>query len=113
MSDLATRLATVESAIENFESAPSAADIPHIVNEAVKSESVITSRLSDLEDRSRRDNLLFYGILDNQQETWEDSEKLICDLLSRHFQLQLKGDEIDRAHRLGQFVQNKNRPNYS
>lgn len=111
VSDLAMRLAMVESAIENIESAPSAADIPQIVNEAIKSESLaLTSRLSELEDRSRRDNLLFYGISDNQQETWEDSEKLICDLLSRHFQIQLKGDEIDRAHRLGPFVRNKARP---
>ncbi|XP_037559130.1 uncharacterized protein LOC119436374 [Dermacentor silvarum] len=86
-------------------------DIPAAVAEAVKKENAsLLTRLDDLEDRSRRDNLIFYGISDNPSETCAQSEKLVCELLSHHLQFQVPENMVCRAHRLGSYTANKTRP---
>ncbi|KAH9384071.1 hypothetical protein HPB48_026054 [Haemaphysalis longicornis] len=111
VSHLATRLTTVKAAIESFEGKPPTTYISNIVSEVVQNESEATHlRLNDLEDRCRRDNLLFYGISDNYLEKWEDSEKCVHGLLSRYFNMHLTEDMIVRAHRLGKVVENKTPP---
>lgn len=68
----------------------------------------LASRLDELEDRSRRNNLIFYGMPDTK-ETWEETEtKIVTELTSV-----LDGfspNEIERAHRLGSFSNGKVRP---
>ncbi|XP_072144695.1 uncharacterized protein [Dermacentor andersoni] len=81
------------------------------VKEAVKNEnSILASRLDHLEDRSRRDNFLFYGITDSPTETWAESETRIRDILSMHFDISIPDTAVSRAHRLGSFSANKTRP---
>ncbi|KAH9372097.1 hypothetical protein HPB48_019170 [Haemaphysalis longicornis] len=48
-----------------------------------KENATLKARLDDAEDRSRRDNLVFYGITDSKSETWQDSEKKIIALCCR------------------------------
>ncbi|CAN7951550.1 unnamed protein product, partial [Ixodes pacificus] len=66
------------------------------------------SRLDELEDRSRRDNLLFYGIPDSR-ESWEQSEAHVKRILTNVLDT-LPENSIERAHRLGSLTPNKCRP---
>ena len=51
-----------------------------------------------LEAQSRRDNLKFYNIEDDRNETWEQSEEKVVKYLSD--ELNIDGCHIERAHRL-------------
>lgn len=66
------------------------------------------SRLDELEDRSRRDNLLFYGIPDSR-ESWEQSEAHVKRILTNALHT-MPENSIERAHRLGPLTPNKCRP---
>jgi hypothetical protein len=60
----------------------------------------VNDKLREIEDRSRRNNLRFDGVKENQNETWEDSERKISKLLRE--QLEIKEQiQIERAHRTG------------
>ncbi|XP_077558553.1 uncharacterized protein LOC144174022 [Haemaphysalis longicornis] len=113
ISNLATsRLATVESLVESYEANQIADDLPSVVDEAVRDRTTaIDSRLDELEDPSRRENLIFYGIPNLlPSENWSESETKIRDCLSNLLQLTLTDEAISRAHRLGSFTVNKHRP---
>lgn len=68
----------------------------------------IQARLDELEDRSRRNNLIFHGLPD-AKETWEQSEQRITQLLS-DATINLADHDIERAHRLGAYKESKSRP---
>ncbi|KAH9381777.1 hypothetical protein HPB48_009815 [Haemaphysalis longicornis] len=111
VSDLTARVTTVESLIETIGTHPTSSDISPLVSDAVRIENAeINCRLNDLEDRSRRDNLLFYGVQDRPSETWAESEAHIRNLVSEHLNTALTDDAIARAHRLGAYVPNQTRP---
>ena len=59
------------------------------------------SKLDDLENRSRRHNLCFEGILESPNETWQESESKIKQLISRHMPEVGTDLVIERAHRVG------------
>ncbi|XP_075534317.1 uncharacterized protein LOC142568133 [Dermacentor variabilis] len=111
VSSLASRLATVESLVESYEANQNGVDLPRVVDEAVRDQTAaITSRLDELEDRSRRDNLIFYGIPDVPAENWSESETKIRNCLTNLLQITLIDEAISRAHRLGTYAVNKHRP---
>ncbi|XP_065645816.1 uncharacterized protein LOC136076270 [Hydra vulgaris] len=61
---------------------------------------VVKDKLAELEDRSRRNNLRFTGIEEDENETWELSEEKIQNVLKT--KLGFKSNvEIERAHRTG------------
>ncbi|KAH9359625.1 hypothetical protein HPB48_000109 [Haemaphysalis longicornis] len=62
------------------------------------------------EDRQRRCNLVFYGFEDAADETWAQSEKRIIDLCSANLGTSLQETDVERAHRIGRFQQDKHRP---
>jgi hypothetical protein len=69
-------------------------------------------KLAELEDRSRRNNLRINGIEESDNESWEDCEKKVKDILVT--KLELNGDFIiERAHRVGKIdkvdINKKNR----
>ncbi|XP_050043052.1 uncharacterized protein [Dermacentor andersoni] len=73
-----------------------------------KMEDKFMAKLDDLENRSRRQNLVFFGLPDREHnETWEASEKLsgICKDV-----MKLDDISVERAHRVGVFREGKNRP---
>lgn len=111
VSDMNVRLAAVESKADALEGLHDAPDVPRLVAEAVRDEHfTLQCRLDDYEDRSRRDNLILYGIPDSPTETWTQSEQKVRSLLVESFSLQLPEEAISKAHRLGTFVVNKCRP---
>lgn len=71
--------------------------------------SIIRDKIDDLENRSRRSNVLFYGIADGgPTESWEAVQKIVTDFCQN--QLGLTVTSIARAHRLGRFLPDKTRP---
>lgn len=110
MSDVNTRLLAVEDKLAAIEG-QSDLDLSRTVSDAVRTETAsLARRLDEFEDRSRRENLLFHGLPDNPNETWEDSEKKVRELLRSILKLQLSDEAISRAHRLGKFSADKCRP---
>lgn len=71
--------------------------------------SVIRDKIDDLENRSRRSNLLFYGIRHTgESEYWEMSEQIVTKF--RQDKLGASTASIARAHRLGRFSNERTRP---
>ncbi|XP_070384887.1 uncharacterized protein [Dermacentor albipictus] len=111
VSSLASRLTTVESLVESYEANQNGVDLPRVVDEAVRDQTAaITSRLDELEDRSCRDNLIFYGIPGVPAENWSESETKIRNCLTSLLQITLIDEAISCAHRLGSYAVNKHRP---
>ncbi|KAH9383179.1 hypothetical protein HPB48_024005 [Haemaphysalis longicornis] len=70
----------------------------------------MSARVGDFEDRSRRSNLVFYELPDNHNESWQSTESLVVELCKYHLGITLKPHDMERAHRLGVFQPDKNRP---
>ena len=76
----------------------------------------LTEKCDDLEDRGRRDNLLFFGIpeKENSMESWKECEDKVLDIVNdvilRPSGAVCSSNQIARAHRLGIYKNNKIRP---
>ncbi|KAH9369394.1 hypothetical protein HPB48_017745 [Haemaphysalis longicornis] len=70
----------------------------------------IEDRLNDAEDRSRRCNLVFYGVEEGESESWADSEKLATNICRDTLKITLQPKDIQRAHRIGRIATGKIRP---
>ena len=59
-----------------------------------------SKKLIELEDRFRRKNLRFDGLAEDSNETWDDCEREVQEVLLNN--LNIEGNiEIDRCHRFG------------
>ena len=59
----------------------------------------VSNKLVEMEDRSRRNNLRFDGLVENPKETWEECERKVQEVISNH--LEIEHDvEIERCHRM-------------
>ena len=68
----------------------------------------VSNKLVEMEDRSRRNNLRFDGLVDNSKETWEECERKVQEVISNH--LEIEHDvEIERCHRMGKRKGNRPR----
>jgi hypothetical protein len=54
--------------------------------------------LNDLEDRNKRNNLIFSGVPEDKNETWQQSEIKVKNIIRN--QMKLEEIEIERAHRM-------------
>ena len=61
----------------------------------------LTDKVDDLENRCRRNNLVFYGVLEVGRESWAESERVVRDILKSHLDMELHDMDIDRVHRVG------------
>lgn len=67
------------------------------------------SRNNKLENRSRQQNLVFYGVDDNNRaDTWDQSENLITTICKEELQIDLHS--IQKAHRVGRYTESGKRP---
>lgn len=111
VADMNLRLVTVESNALNVEQLKAAVvEVRGVANNAQKENRVLQARLDEAEDQSRRDNLIFFGVSDTVSETWAQTEARILSIFQTSLNVQITGDSIVRAHRLGNFTQNKCRP---
>ena len=72
----------------------------------------VSSKLIELEDRSRRNNLRVDGIMQEPNETWEECEKRIQDLIKEELEI-TDVIEFERCHRMSfqkNTTKNQNRP---
>ena len=77
------------------------------INKLWKDNDQLCERLRDLEDRSRRDNLRIDGIAEVENETWEQTEEILQNLLKE--KPQLENISVERAHRVGNKGKNNKR----
>ena len=78
-----------------------------------KSIKQLAEKSNDLEDRSRRNNLVFFGIPElSDKQTTEDCDRLVTKILASKNILSLGDNDIvfDRAHRLGPKKPDQTRP---
>ena len=69
----------------------------------------INNRIDYLDDQSRRNNLRIDGLPELKKENWEQTQKLIEDFFKDKIDIKNK-PEIERAHRVGKFTINSQRP---
>lgn len=69
----------------------------------------LEKRIDDLENRSRRSNLIIYGLPEAQSETTETLEQAVNKDVIQD-KLKLQPIAIERIHRLGKPAPNKTRP---
>ncbi|CAN7990001.1 unnamed protein product [Ixodes pacificus] len=60
---------------------------------------VSATSLDALDNRQRRNNLIFKGLPEEDKELWNRSEQIVNNFIQTH--LEIEAGEIERAHRLG------------
>lgn len=117
VTDIKRRLSEVEgklSAIENLREDVTC--VSEVVQDSqVQLQSIKTKQseqaefvVDDLNNRMRRNNLIFKGIPEEPDEKWADTERLITEFVSTN--LGIQAGEIERAHRVGRPKPEQSRP---
>ncbi|XP_050043438.2 uncharacterized protein [Dermacentor andersoni] len=110
--DLSKRLADLEGHYQKL--LPMQIEIQTIrtdTEQTAKLVHTLNARVDDAENRSRRNNLVFYGLPDTAaSETSAASEEIILRLCSEHLNVPLEPQDIERAHRVGRHSANHPRP---
>ena len=58
-------------------------------------------RVDRLEGQSKRSNLMFYGVKEEKEETWGQTENKVRSLIETVAEVKLSEIDIERAHRVG------------
>ncbi|XP_075740617.1 uncharacterized protein LOC119165510 isoform X1 [Rhipicephalus microplus] len=112
ITDLGNRIADLENHCQNLLTLRAKVDaINTNTTELTHRVYDIDGRLDVIENRSRRDNLIFYNLPDtNPKETYTQSEEIIIQHGLERLQLTIEPKDIERAHRLGRHTNNNKRP---
>ena len=74
----------------------------------------LEDKLSYLEGQSKRNNLVFHGIPEEKEETWDDCEAAVRKILEEKMDMEEAWRDtdiaIERAHRIGRFSKGRTRP---
>ena len=82
----------------------------HVIQTTKPSWAIETdAKLIDLEDPSQN-NLRFEGIKEHENESWEDCENKVYDLLENKLEMDIENVVMVRAHRTGKKNKNGSRP---
>ena len=92
-------LAIIKSNIKKVKS-----DMKEITEDLLDSDKV-SSKLIELEDRSRRNNLGRDSIAKDQNESWHEYEEKVLEVIKEKLEIQ-DPTEIDRCHRMGKNKRN-------
>ncbi|XP_077516847.1 uncharacterized protein LOC144127802 isoform X1 [Amblyomma americanum] len=111
-------IADIDARLSAVESKSSASDAAHgelrilreLTDQLVNENNKLRLGQAELEDRQRRDNLLFFGVPDSLSETWDETEEKLLNLVSGCFDPVLTNDMFERTHRIGVFSDKKCRP---
>ncbi|XP_049273359.1 uncharacterized protein LOC119398709 [Rhipicephalus sanguineus] len=107
LTEITTKQSELESKITNLIEKTSL--VESRITRVEKIEDKLLAKVDDFENRTRRQNLLFFGVADREKnETWETSENLIRDICKEV--MKLDDISIERAHRIGAFKETQNRP---
>lgn len=83
------------------------------VDKTHKQLEYLDAKTQDLEDRSRRNNLVIFGVPEAANDLNEDCDKLICNLLQKHKVIDNEEAHpglLERAHRLGKKKHEQEKP---
>ena len=69
------------------------------IDELWQENEYLREKLRDIEDRSRRYNLRIDGLQEVENETWEQTEKILKGMIQE--KLEIQDVNIERAHRVG------------
>ena len=69
------------------------------IKELEKNLTIAESRIEELEQYSRRNCLVIHGV---KETTGEHTDQLICDLAKDKLTVDIKPEDIDRSHRIGE-----------
>lgn len=73
----------------------------------------VTKRLEQhidkLENQSRRNNIILYGVEEIVNENWDKTEEMLINVIHEKLGIDLRDNQIERAHRLG-YAKNMKRP---
>ena len=78
--------------------------------ELEKAQQAMEDSITDLQSRSMRENLLFFGLAEYKGERKENCVSLIDDFCETQLGLSSIGENIERAHRIGKFDEGRNTP---
>lgn len=70
----------------------------------------LEDKLDYLENQSRRNNIIIYGVKDEDNENWNATENKAVEFIKNNLKTELKAHEIERSHRLGKKFRGTNRP---
>lgn len=111
ITDINERLQALECQTVGFETLQQEmCDTCQNIKRLQRESATLRGRLDDAEDRSRRENLIFFGIPDGPSENARQCEETIISIASDKLDISLPLDSIERAHRIGKFSSAKNRP---
>ena len=84
------------------------------VNKLRSENEALRKNVQYLEDQSRRDNLIFNGIEESENETWDDVEQKVRDIMADNLNIENARNDadvgIERTHRLNVKHRQPNRP---
>nr|XP_037273750.1 uncharacterized protein LOC119165772 [Rhipicephalus microplus] len=117
VTDLKRRLSKIEERLESVDNlSESVKAVGSVVQESQEQLKTIEQKqthqanlvVDDLNNRMRRNNLVFKGVPEQAAEKWSDTEKLIHEFVTEN--LGIQPGEIERAHRVGQRKPDRTRP---
>ncbi|KAH9372522.1 hypothetical protein HPB48_008940 [Haemaphysalis longicornis] len=107
ISAIAERIDKVDEQLEKLSSLPSKVqDVEGTVTKLNEEIVFLANKVDELENRSRRINLVIYGIEEPRGETADDLLKKVNDDIFRDT-LQVAISGIERCHRIGQKAKDK------
>lgn len=110
VSDIINRLQSLENMTKNLSTIEQDVAALHKTTVGLLAQKVsFQARLDDLEDRSRRNNLILRGVPD-ARESWEETEAKVASALTASLGGDFPRNSIERAHRLGAFSSSRCRP---
>nr|XP_037275470.1 uncharacterized protein LOC119168169 [Rhipicephalus microplus] len=112
MADVTKRITELEVPYQGFVTVEKDVETIH-GNTAILTRQIcdMEARVDDAENRSRRNNLIFYGLPDpNPSEKFSNSEEILINHCRGHLNFTLDPKLIERAHRLGRHRHDHKRP---
>ncbi|XP_077511132.1 uncharacterized protein LOC144121671 [Amblyomma americanum] len=101
------RIAAIEGKLDGLTS--TVTSYSQRVDEMQKTVETLLRKVDDLENRSRRNNLIVYGVPENNEEQHEDLEAIVSEKILNDI-LKVPNVAIERIHRLGRPAEKKCRP---
>lgn len=105
---LELRISAVEKALATPASRPENGQLHNEISALKRSVSELTGKNEDLENRSRRNNIILHGLLETVDETHDSLLSKLSELFQQSLGIQCP--RIERLHRLGRARENHPRP---
>lgn len=70
---------------------------------------ILSDKVNELEQYSRRNNIRIFGVKDKKEETIQETEYIVRETLRKYLNLNFTSNEFDICHRIGPFNASTNR----